>query len=193
MATAQELMDRGPLTFEDVREFDPDEYPGELERGEWIPLTRPGMGHGKVMARIAAVLDRYLEEHPVGEVVCGDAGAMLEYAPDTLRGPDVAFVANERLPPEGLTPGWWEGSPDLVVEIISPSQTFRGTASRVREYLLAGARLVWIAEPKTRSVTVYTPDGSAHTLGPDEEIDGGDLLPGFRCRVAELFSRPRRS
>ena len=106
---------------------------------------------------------------------------------DTVRAPDVAFVARERYP-NGLPKEFVDGPPDIAVEVVSPSDTHAEVMVKVGEYLDAGARLVWVVSRGTRSVTVHRPDGTAHTLRGDDILSGEDVLPSFEIRVGELLS-----
>jgi len=83
--------------------------------------------------------------------------------------------------------GFFEGAPDLAVEIVSPGDTAAEVLEKVREYLDAGARLVWTTERRTRTITVYRPDGSAQLLGEGDILTGEDILPGFQVRVGDLL------
>lgn len=78
-------------------------------------------------------------------------------------------------------------APDLAVEVVSPSDTSQDVQAKVSEYLSAGTRLVWVIYPKTRNVVEYRPGGTARVLSEEDFLDGGDVVPGFRCRVGDLF------
>lgn len=175
------------LTIEDLRQLSEDEHPGELVKGEWVEVSRPTWKHGELMAHIAALLWLYLRENPIGRVVCGDPGTILERRPDTLRGPDIAFLRKERIPPEGIPDDWWEGAPDFAIEIVSRSQSAHDLARKALEYLRAGTSLVWVVDPQTRTVAVYTPPDHIRILSEDETLDASDVLPGFQCKVKELL------
>ena len=111
-------------------------------------------------------------------------------APTKVRRPDASFIRAERLP--AIIPrGNCRIAPDLAVEVVSPNELFSAVREKVREYLSAGVRLVWVVNPPTRSVLVYRADGTVADIGPDGELDGDDVLPGFRCPVASLFPSPR--
>lgn len=85
-------------------------------------------------------------------------------------------------------PTYLELAPDLVVEVVSPSDRMHDVSIKVRLYLDAGTQLVWIVQPSLKTVTVYFPDHTARTLSIDDDLDGGDVLPGFTIAVAELFA-----
>lgn len=111
----------------------------------------------------------------------------MERRPDTLRGPDIAFVRKERIPPECVPDDWFEGTPDLAIEIVSKSQAGHEAGLKALDYLRAGTPMVWVVEPQTKTVAVYTPPDHIRILRENETLDGGELLKGFQCEVGELF------
>jgi Uma2 family endonuclease len=110
--------------------------------------------------------------------------------PRHVRKPDVSFVSTARLPEQRLPLGDMLVAPDLAAEIVSPNDTADEVETKVAEYRSAGVRLIWIVYPPTRTVVIRRLDGSAGEVGPEGTIDGEDVLPGFRCSVAELFRLP---
>ena len=139
------------------------------------------------MARIARILGNFVEAQGLGEIVVGDSGFVLDREEQTLRGPDVAFISRERIPAEGLPDDWWEGAPDLAVEIVSRTQTAHDLARKALEYLQAGTKMVWVVDPESKTVAVYTPPNHIRVLREDETLDGGEVLPNFQIRVGDLF------
>jgi Uma2 family endonuclease len=115
------------------------------------------------------------------------AGFVLATDPDTVRLPDVAYVSATRVPESGYGNRLWRLGPDLAVEVISPSNTWTEIQKKVTDYFGAGTPLVWVVDPPTRTVTVYRPDVRAERLDESGELDGEDVLPGFRLRLAEYF------
>jgi Uma2 family endonuclease len=107
---------------------------------------------------------------------------------ETLRAPDVAFVATERLENRIPFSGFFNGSPDLAVEVLSPSDRWHDISEKVAEYLAAGCRLVWVVHPFERRVYVYRPNLPVRVLERDDELSGEDVLPGFAIRVADIFA-----
>jgi Uma2 family endonuclease len=101
--------------------------------------------------------------------------------------PDVSFVRGERIPESGLPTAFWPGAPDLAVEVISPRDTAKEVAGKVEDWLAAGSRAVWVVNPKRRTVMAHRPQAEVITLGDDDEFEGQDVVPGFRCRVSEIF------
>jgi Uma2 family endonuclease len=184
---AQTQVETKRMTLEEVKQLNPDEQPGELVRGVFVPMSRPTIKHGFISAKVVFLLVRYLEQNPIGQVICNDAGFVLEQQLGTLRGPDVSVILNERIPPEGLPDDWWEGAPDLAVEIVSRTQNAHELARKALDYLQAGTKMVWVVDPESRTVAVYTPPNQIRILCENEDLDGGDVLPGFRIKVGDLF------
>jgi Uma2 family endonuclease len=118
-------------------------------------------------------------------VATNDTGVFTERDPDTVLAPDVVYWKTERLPE--LPEGFVEVPPDLVVEVVSPGDSQSYVHRKVLHYLDHDVALVWVVDPKTRTVTVYRSRQDVRILGEAEEITGGDVLPGFSCRVAEFF------
>jgi Uma2 family endonuclease len=177
------------LTAEHLYSIDDDRYLYELDRGRLVVMEPPGFDHGATAARITLLLATFVEAHHLGQVVTGDTGFVLFRAPDTVRGPDVAFVGAERLPSEEDAQLFFEGAPDLAVEVLSPSNRPGQLETKIKNYLAAGTRLVWVVDPRRRTVVVHAPDAIPGTLTDADEIDGADVLPGFRAPVRALFER----
>jgi Uma2 family endonuclease len=158
----------------------------ELVRGEVVEMSRPGELHGVICANVAWVLNNYVRQRRRGRVLSNDPGIILEKDPDTVRGPDVAFFDDTR-PYDQLNPKWAEGVPVLAVEVLSPNDRIGKVTRRINEFLRAGTRLVWLVDPDARDVTVYRPGQSPQAFEANQELTGEDVLPDFRCPVAEFF------
>ncbi|MBW3660947.1 MAG: Uma2 family endonuclease [Gemmatimonadetes bacterium] len=168
---------------------DEDGYRTELVEGKLVREQLPGPEHGWSTLKLAARILQHVEANHLG-LALAETGFVLADDPPTIRGPDIAFIARENLPEGGLPRGYWRIPPDLAVEIVSPSNTRAEIREKVLEYLAAGARLVWVVEPRTRSVTVYRSRTDVRVLKAPETLGGGDLLPGFALPLAELFASP---
>jgi Uma2 family endonuclease len=121
-----------------------------------------------------------------------DIGFTLARDPDTVLCPDVAFVASERLAALVIGQPFPELAPDLAVEVLSPGDRRAAVQAKVGEYLAAGVRAVWVLDPATRTVGVHPPGSVEQLLAADDVLDGGNVVPGFRCPVEALFpSLPR--
>jgi Uma2 family endonuclease len=157
----------------------------ELVEGELIQMTPAGARHGSCCGLVARALIDYCKKRGAGHVATNDTGVFTERDPDTVLAPDVVYWRAERLPE--LPEGFVEVLPDLAVEVVSPGDSQSYVHRKVLHYLDHGVALVWVVDPKTRTVTVYRSRQDVRILSEAEEINGGDVLPGFSCRVAEFF------
>lgn len=159
----------------------------ELSKGELVAMTPVGFNHGAIVIRFGSLLDRFVREQQLG-VVGTEIGFRLTRNPDTLRAPDIAFVAKEREPRGAAALKFAEIAPDLAVEVLSPEDSASEVLKKIDEYLAAGVRLVWIADPATQTVTVYRSLDDVRVLTAGQDLDGADVLPGFRLRIKEVFA-----
>jgi Uma2 family endonuclease len=136
---------------------------------------------------MSARLANFVEPRSLGLLLSGDPGCWIGRDPDTVRAPDVAFVAANRAPSSPAF-GFLEGAPDLAIEVLSPGDRPGEVAAKVQDWLSAGCKAVWLLDPATRSVTVHRPEAAPVRLGPEDELTGDDLLPGFRLQVEEIFA-----
>jgi Uma2 family endonuclease len=159
----------------------------ELVRGEIIDTMPPSREHGRIALAIGALLRLWASQGSWGEVGV-ESGFILAHDPDIVRGPDVYYVRADRVLADDKPNAFWTIAPDLAIEVISPSETLEEVRAKIRDFLSAGTPLVWTIHPSSREVVVHTPDGLARTYGADDVIEYPDILPGFSCKVAELFS-----
>jgi Uma2 family endonuclease len=157
-----------------------------LVRGEVVETMPPGGLHGIVASEIVVRLHTWARGGPRGHVGV-ESGFLLTRNPDTVRGPDVFYVGPERTPDAGVPETYWEVAPDLAVEVVSPGEGADDVREKVRDYLAAGTRLVWVVYPRTREVVVHTPDSLSRAYGEGDTLEAFDALQGFTCAVAELF------
>ena len=159
----------------------------ELIFGELRRMPDAGFEHGTVGVNISGELRAFVRPRGLGKVAGADTSFVLSRELKLIRIPDVSFVSTQRLPALDRRANVYDGPPDLAVEIFSPWDRVADVEDKVREWLAYGTRLVWVVWPQSRTVTVYTPDGATRTLGDTDELDGGEVVPGFRIAVAELF------
>lgn len=163
----------------------------ELERGVVIEMPPPGKFHGFVCGNIAGILRDYAIRRGRGYVCTNDAGLIVERDPDTVRGPDVTFYDDNQTA-DTMDRQFAERPPELAVEVMSPNDRLNRTLLRISQMLDLGVRMVWVVDPETRDVSVYRP-GQAHCLvAADQELNGDDALPEFRCLVSQFFQLPGR-
>jgi Uma2 family endonuclease len=159
----------------------------ELLRGELRPMTPVKLRHLVVRHRFELEIGLFVRDHDLG-YVGSEGGFVLFEEPATVLAPDIAFFAKGRIADDADLDDFGRFPPDLVVEVLSPSNTASETADRVLLYLEAGVRLVWIADPPRRIVVVHWPDRTSRTFVEGETLDGGDVLPGFSLPVADVFA-----
>lgn len=159
----------------------------ELVRGEIETMPPPGFRHGRCQLRVGRLMDQHADSHRLGQVTV-ESGLVIEHDPDTVRGPDVAFWSAERLPLDQVPAGYPDVAADLCVEVVSPHDLHHRLQAKVLEYLDRGVRLVWVVDPEARTVTVYRSRDAVRILDENATLSGEEVLPGFQCRVAELFA-----
>ena len=160
----------------------------ELIDGELHEMPPAGGDHGFVGGSVLRRLGVFLDQHPEigGALFAAETGFRLSRDPDTVRAPDVAYVSQARLP-LARVPGYPELAPDLVVEVVSPNDTASEVQAKVEQWLRAGVLVVWVLYPGNHSGMVYGADGTGHLLHADDSLRGEPVLPGFNCRLSELF------
>jgi Uma2 family endonuclease len=159
----------------------------ELLRGELIMMSPAGFEHGRIAAVLGAALTGFVRQRGLGVVTGAETGFQIGRNPDTVRAPDAAFVRAERAPAE-RTRGFFDGAPDLAVEILSPSDRASEVNAKVQEWLGAGCRMVWVVDPETRTVAVWRGRNEIAVFGAADVLSGSDVLPGFSMPVADIFA-----
>jgi len=183
MSTTTRLM-----TAEELLAMPDDGFRYELVEGELRRMSPAGHSHGRIGMMLALALGQYVKDKKLGSTYLAETGFKLKTNPDTVRAPDVSFIRQERVEQIGNTEGFWPGAPDLAVEVNSPGDKVGEVEEKVKEWLSAGARLVWVVSPKLRAVTVYRSLTDISTLTEKDMLDGGEVTPGFQFPVAELFT-----
>lgn len=161
----------------------------ELVDGEVVELSPVNDEHSGIAINIGTAFNNYSRRQGFGQAGV-EAGYIVLSGPDTVRGPDVSF----RLVPRNRkrqSEGFLSGSPDIAVEVVSPSNTAAEMQRKIREYLAAGSQRVWVVYLATpavsRRVVIHHPDGSTSTYTGDDVITDEELLPGFSLPLAEIF------
>src|SRR6266550_462393 len=176
-----------PLTAADVVRMSIPGKQVELVRGQLVVREPPGTWHGAIAANLAYLLGDFVRCHGLGIVLAQDTGFKIGSDPDTVRAPDVAFVTRERV--GGIpTRGYAQMAPDLLAEILSPDDRPGEVLAKVADWLGAGTKLVWLLDPERREARVYRQDGSLSVLLDEDALGGEDVLPGFSCPLAHVFS-----
>jgi Uma2 family endonuclease len=164
----------------------------ELERGEVIELPPPMKPHGFICGNVARILGNHAARGGDGYVCSNDTGLIVERDPDTVRGADLCYyVDNETL--DNMPRKYSDSPPRLVVEVRSPTDREKKILRRLAEYLRLGVPMVWLVDPEDRFMSVHQPAQIPQVLDEADEVSGGEVLPGFTCRVSEFFARPGRA
>jgi len=161
--------------------------PSELVRGRIVLMNMPGARHGKVCARIAYQLMRFNEQRRLGHVMTNDSGIVTTRGPDSVRGPDVAFYSYERLPPGEVPAGYPAAAPELVFEVLSPSDRWSELQQKAAEYLGAGVRCVVLVDPSRETAALYRDDRPPKTLAGDDAFEIAEILPGLSIPIRRFF------
>ena len=141
-----------------------------------------------VAGRLFTLLSVYCEANRLGWLLPQESGFQYDpNSPRKVRKPDAAFIRRERLPESAWSDGFCHVVPDLAVEVISPNDTFDEVDTKVEEYLRLGVHLVWVVSLQARQVYVHRLDGTVAKVRENGELSGEDVVPGFRCRVRDIF------
>jgi Uma2 family endonuclease len=159
----------------------------ELVKGVLVEMSSGGFDHSVVAINLVLTLGPYVKSRNLGKIVGMNAGFRLERDPDTVRAPDVAFIRKDRLPTGPDRTRFPLLAPDLVAEVVSPSDRREDIEAQAIEYLDAGVRLVWVVQPATQTVTEYRSRRQIRVLTAADPLDGHDVVPGFRAIVRALF------
>lgn len=175
------------ITADDLERVSPPHMSTELVRGQLVVREPPGTWHGHIANNLAFALTSFVRPRGLGTVFSQDTGFKIESDPDTVRGPDVAFVAAgrlDRIPRRGFA----ALAPDIVAEVVSPDDSPAEVLGKVADWLRTGSRLAWVVDPRRGEVRVYRPDGSTSTVPESEVLTGEEVLPGFRCPVRDILT-----
>ena len=177
------------LTADDLLRLYSEGVRGELIRGVLHQTVSNGLRHGEIVMTLGILLGIFIRPLRLGRLVGSDSGILLERNPDTVREPDIAFISAEKLPLDVEVPGYSEVVPDLVVEIVSPSDSLAAVNDKAQMWLRFGVQTVWVVFPESRTLEVHSASVSPVLLGQEDQLDGGAVLPGFTCTVSEIFER----
>ena len=156
----------------------------ELVDGHIIETMPTMFSHDRLVAIISALIFAFVREHNLGEVA---AGGSFKTGENQVRVPDVSFISNRDLEGEDLD-SYIQKAPTLAVEIISKNDTYGEVDDKADEFLAAGTQMVWIVNPRRRTVAVHTPDALPQLYNIGDTIPGGEVLPGFALPVSEIFA-----
>ena len=187
MNMASAKMQAKLITAEDLLRLHSEGVRGELIRGVLHRTVAAGLEHGEIAVNFSILMGAFIKANRLGRIVGTDSGIRLQRNPDTVREPDLAFISVERLPLNTRVQGYSEVVPDLVVEIVSPSDRPVAVNDKAEMWLRYGVRLVLLVDPDARTVTLLPADGASQTLTEGDTLTLDSVLPGFTCSVREIF------
>lgn len=158
----------------------------ELVKGELIRMAPAGHPHGYIEFNFGRILGNFISEHKLGRILGGEVGIYTTRNPDTVRGADVAFISNERLA-QVQSHSYLDVAPELIVEVLSPDDSWSEVNEKLEEYFAVGVKMVWVADPRRQQVYVYHSLTEMERFTTDDTLSGGEVLPDFQVPVAELF------
>lgn len=176
------------MTAEELMELPRGYYRAELINGELRKMPLPKLPHGRIATRLGAQLVQFVVENELGEVYIGDVGFQVTWNPDTVIGPDISFISKERLEQAGDVKGYWQGPPDLAVEIFSPGYRPGKVSTRISRLFSFGTKQVWIVDLKHSTVAVYRSESDITTFSGSDYLEAQDLFPGFQISLEKIFS-----
>ena len=181
--------ERTCMTGAELLAYDAGGHRTELIRGQLMVREPVGGAHAGVLFELSMAIGVYLRtpNAAVGRVLVGDPGVWLARDPDTVRAPDLAFVARDRLAGGEIPDGFLTVMPDLAVEIRSPTDRTGALLQKVGQWLDAGVTMVWVIDPVRRNAQCYAADGTIGLVDEQDTIDGGAVLPGLRIPLASLW------
>jgi Uma2 family endonuclease len=181
-----------PMSSTPLKPWSADELPRlppgwryEIDAGKLVIMAPAGFRQGRLVSRIDHLLRQFVEATGAGDVTAGEVGFYLQHDPDTLRAPDVAFFGADKAAQLAAAVGFPDIPPDLAVEVHDPSE--RDLPRKVQQYLAAGVRSVWVVDPAAQTVTQYAPGREPVTLRSRDDTITDPCLPGFACRLRDLF------
>jgi Uma2 family endonuclease len=164
----------------------------ELLYGELVMMSPAGPTHGMVALRIGRLIGEYVDQRGLGAAFAAETGFRIESNPDLVRAPDASFVRSDRLAGGLPKRGFFEGVPDLAVEVVSPEDTKREIAEKVNMWLAHGTVSCWVADPAKQTITIHRTGQKPVRLTTDDELRDEPTLPGFVLSVSEVFRLPGR-
>ena len=173
-----------PWTADELRRL-PDGWRYEIDEGELLIMPPAGFEHGSRTGTVTVLLGGFIHQHRLGKILTGEVGFRLQAGPETLRAADVAFISNERIARITDRKGFPNVPPDLAVEVHDPSEP--NLQRKIGQYLAAGVRAVWVIDPDKRPLTRHAPNEAPRTWTDPQALIEEPVLPGFSCRLADIF------
>ena len=175
------------MTAEELMRLPRGYFRAELINGVLVTIPLPRLPHGRAAMRLGMSLGQFILDHNLGETYITDVGFQLTRNPDTVVGPDISFISKERLEQAGDVTGYWQGPPDLAVEVYSPGYRPGKVSQRISRLFSFGTKQVWIVDLKASTVKVYRSTSDVTTFSGSDYLEAQDILPGFRLSLDKIF------
>ena len=183
MATATEKL----MTAEDYARMSNPGYRTELVKGEVVEMGSPGFLHGKIANKIGRLIGNFADDNDLGHVINNDSGVITERSPDSVRGPDVAYYSYGRVPKGTMTTSYPSAPPELVFEVLSPTDRWPQVLIKVAEYLSAGVSTVCLVDPRSSTIHLYRSEDPLQDFGTEDQWSVPEVLPGLSIPVRQFF------
>lgn len=183
MATVEERL----MTLDEYARMPNEGRRTELVRGRMVELPPTNYWHGIVCGLIARRVGNWAEDRNLGRVATNDSGIVTERNPDTLRGADVAYYSYAKIPKGSHPAKYPDVPPEVVFEVLSPSDRWRDIRIKVAEYLALGIQIVCVIDPETRTAWIYATDQPDRIVGPEGDLTFPECLPEFSVPIRSLF------
>ncbi len=158
----------------------------ELIEGRIATSMPTGHKHGYFEALLTAILVNFVLKHQLGRVLTGEVGIYIKRNPDTIRATDAAFISNKRYA-QVQSHSYLDICPELIIEIMSPDDSWTRVNEKLRDYFLVEAKQVWVVDPHLKEIHVYRSLDEITRLNVDDTLLGGDILPNFELPIAQIF------
>ena len=176
------------MTAEELMRLPRGYFRAELINGVLVTMPLPRLPHGRAAMRLGMSLGQFILDHNLGETYITDVGFQLTRNPDTVVGPDISFISKERLDQAGDVTGYWQGPPDLAVEVYSPGYRPGKVSERISRLFSFGTKQVWIVDLKHRTIRVYRSQLDTTTFSGSDFLEAPDLFPGFSISLERIFA-----
>ncbi len=177
----------GRVTADDLLAMKDDGHRYELVMGQLQKMSPAGSGHGRIADRISRRLGDHVERNDLGHTFAAETGFRIAANPDTVRAPDAAFVSHQSLAAVKDTAGYLPLAPELVVEVVSPTDTFSEVEAKAASWLTAGTQIVVVADPSTSTLRAYRNSDTIDVLHADDVFDAGEVVPGWVLSVRDAL------
>lgn len=155
----------------------------EYVNGKFQKKNMPNAKHSGITGRLTIEIGIFLRKHKIGRVY---PEAHFQIGADK-RIPDVAFVANEKLPDTGEPQAFWTFAPDLAVEITSPTDFYQDVLEKIHDYFKAEVKQVWLINPEQETLTIYFSPEKTEILSKTDTLVCEEILPKFRLKLSDIF------